>query len=170
MNTENEKICANPVGCGAWVISRDFSIIMLSSLIVLGASHIRVPFYPVPFTMQTFAVVAVSIFAGRRRALWSLLLFVSMWGMFFTTGGYILGFFAVPFIIGNGASKLGNLHLLCRIFCSHLLILATGTAVLAYFIGLTAAFTCGFLFFIPSGIFKGLLVFALVRAAGKFTK
>ncbi|MDR1413332.1 MAG: biotin transporter BioY [Puniceicoccales bacterium] len=170
MAKDSEEICVNPLKIRASEGLQDFLAITLCSLIILGASNLRVPFYPVPFTMQTFAVVAVSIFAGRRRALWSLLLFVLMWGMFVPTGGYILGFFAVPFIVGNGALKLSNFHLLVRIFCSHILILAIGAAVLAYFLGLKAAFISGFLFFIPSGICKGMISFALACGARKFFK
>jgi biotin transport system substrate-specific component len=140
------------------------------SLAILLASYARVPFYPVPFTMQTLAVLCVSLFANRRHAFLSLLLFVAMRGVFFPTGGYILGFFAIPFIIGNNAEKLSNARLLCRIFCSNLVVLAVGTAVLACFTGLRIAFVGGFLFFVPAEIFKGLLAFVLVRTILKFPR
>ncbi|MDR1432872.1 MAG: biotin transporter BioY [Puniceicoccales bacterium] len=167
-DTGKMKVCVGSGGMRAVV--RDLLVAVLCSLVVLAASHVRVPFYPVPFTMQTLAVVCVSLFAGRRLALWSLLLFVELWGVFFATGGYILGFFAVPFILGNNAAKLGSFSLLLRIFCSHLVVLAAGTAVLACFIGMKAAFIGGFLFFVPSEIFKGSLAFALARAVGKFSR
>jgi biotin transport system substrate-specific component len=147
----------------------EMALIAICTAIALFASKIRVPFYPVPFTAQTFAIVTFSLFVGRRRALLSLLAFAAIWNPFCLTGGYIFGFFAVPLIIGNDPLKLGAKALIGRIFLSHLLILAMGTAVLSCFIGVRAAFVGGFLFFIPSEILKGTLAFTLGRAFGKFS-
>ncbi|MDR1595943.1 MAG: biotin transporter BioY [Puniceicoccales bacterium] len=162
------KVGKGVVAGGVFSATSEVFVVVCCSLIMLVSSYVRVPFYPVPFTMQTFVVVAVSIFAGRGRALRSLLLFTLIRSPFRMTGGYILGFFAVPLIIGDGALKFSDRRLLARIFCSHLAVLAMGTAVLVCFAG--SPFISGFLFFVPAEIFKGLLSFALVRAAGKFRK
>jgi biotin transport system substrate-specific component len=139
----------------------DIVIVTLCAFAVLLSWKLRIPFYPVPFTMQTVAVTVTSILIGRTRALASILLFAAMVGPFHVTGGYILGFFLVPLIIGNGAINLPPWNLFLRIIVSHMTVLAVGTSVLAYFVGVRTAFVGGFLFFIPSGIFKGIIAFAI---------
>jgi biotin transport system substrate-specific component len=154
---------------GLRAVAKDFSLPILCALAILSASVLRVPFYPVPFTMQTFAVVAVSIFAGRRRAWAGLSLFTVLWWPFTVAGGYVLGFFAAPLVLGTHAAKLGPRALLLRIFSAHFAILAIGTAVLSATIGVRAAIIGGFVFFIPAEILKGLLSFTAVRIAAKFS-
>jgi biotin transporter BioY len=62
---------------------------------------------------------------------------------------------------------LTSARLMRKIFLSQLIILAIGSATLSYFVGPRMAFGCGFLFFIPAEIFKGILILALVRAFGR---
>jgi biotin transporter BioY len=148
----------------------DFLIVATCSLAVVVLSKLRIPFFPVPFTMQTFAVVAVSLLIGRRRALLSLLLFILLYTpQSILTFGYILSFFVVPFIVGDDVDELSSAELAFRIFCSHLIILTIGALGLACFIGLKAALLSGFVFFIPAELFKGILSFALVKVRGKLT-
>ncbi|MDR3144408.1 MAG: biotin transporter BioY [Puniceicoccales bacterium] len=163
MDTNGGKLGVVSVKNRALRILLDIILVTFCAFVILTSSKLRVPFYPVPFTMQTIAVVVVSILAGRWRSLASLLLFTALWTPFCATGGYILGFFIVPLIIGNGAVNMPGRNLFIRILLSHLTVLAVGTFVLSFFVGAKTAFVSGFLFFIPSGIFKGIISFALVR-------
>ena len=92
--------------------------IFLGSLLLTISAKIRIPFYPVPMTMQTFVVVLVGIAFGWKIGLAtiSLYLFEGMIGLpvfagtpekgvglvYFTgpTMGYLIGFLFATFIAG----------------------------------------------------------------------
>ena len=50
-------------------ILRNFFIIILGSLILTISAKIKIPFYPVPMTMQTFVVLFLGISLGYKVAL-----------------------------------------------------------------------------------------------------
>ena len=131
---------------------------------IFASSLVRIRFFPVPFTLQTLAIVLVSIFFGKRRAIGSLLLFILMWGPLSpTTIGYIIGFFAVPFIINQNSRKYGTLKLATRILMSLLMVSFSGMLILAHFVGLKEAFVYGFLFFVPAEILKTVIAVAVIK-------
>ena len=128
------------------------------------SSLVRIQFSPVPFTLQTLAVVLVSAFLGQRRAIGSLLLFILMFKPSLPmTIGYIVGFFAVPFIINQNSRKYGTLKLATRILMSLLMVFFSGALVLAHFVGINEAFVYGFLFFIPAEILKTVIAVAVIK-------
>ncbi|MEE2745676.1 MAG: biotin transporter BioY, partial [Pseudomonadota bacterium] len=91
--------------------------ILASSLLVLSAK-VQVPFYPVPMTMQTFAVLMVSMVCGSRLGALTVLIYLieGLFGlpvfagtpqkgigisyMLGPTGGYLVGFFISSIVVG----------------------------------------------------------------------
>tara|TARA_Y100001958_G_C21201753_1_gene528315 strand:- start:292 stop:843 length:552 start_codon:yes stop_codon:yes gene_type:complete len=98
---------------------RYFFIAFIGSILLAISSKIKIPFYPVPMTMQTFIVLFIGIAFGWRLgvATISLYLFEGIIGLpvfsgtpekglgivYFTgpTMGYLIGFIATVFIVGR---------------------------------------------------------------------
>ena len=95
--------------------TQDITLSAIAVVVIVLCSWLSVP-TAVPFTMQSFGVILISVVLGRRQALWALLGYclLGMIGLpVFAgfrsgiavlagpTGGYILGLFAFPFIIGS---------------------------------------------------------------------
>ena len=92
-----------------------FSIILLGSVVLAISAKIKIPFYPIPMTMQTFVVLFLGISLGYKIGLAtiSLYLFEGILGLpvfsnspergiglaYFTgpTMGYLIGFFSACF-------------------------------------------------------------------------
>ncbi len=100
-----------------------------SWFIVLGA-HIFVPFYPIPMTLQTFAVALISLTMPLKVSLSSLALYVSyaamglpvlqggnsgMVSLCGPSAGYIAGFFVMSTIIGLGMQYFPNSGMIKRL-------------------------------------------------------
>jgi biotin transport system substrate-specific component len=138
------------------------------SLLIFGSGLIRIPFYPVPFTLQTLAIPMLCLLSSRKHMVGGLLLFVayrifqSGTGVLLTSG-YIAGFFAMPYILAPAVRKGNALKLAIKISVSELIILFSGAIVLAAFVGLNRAFRSGFLFFIPAEILKITIVVGICK-------
>ena len=94
-------------------------IALLGTLLLTISAKIKIPFYPVPMTMQTFVVLFLGIALGARIGLLtvSLYLFEGIFGLpvfagtpekgigftYFIgpTGGYLIGFLAATYVAGN---------------------------------------------------------------------
>ena len=57
-------------------IIKSLIIVILSSIILTISAKIRIPFYPVPMTMQTFVVLLLGISFGYRIAITSVGLYL----------------------------------------------------------------------------------------------
>jgi biotin transport system substrate-specific component len=91
---------------------------VLGTLILWASAKISVPFYPVPMTLQTGAVVLIGAAYGARLGLATLLLYlaegaiglpvfqgtpqqgIGLAYMAGPTGGYLLGFAVAAFVVG----------------------------------------------------------------------
>ena len=94
-------------------------IVLLGSLLLAISSKIKIPFYPVPMTMQTFVVLFIGIAFGWKLGLAtiSLYLFEGILGLpvfsgtpekglglvYFTgpTMGYLIGFMITAYLVGK---------------------------------------------------------------------
>lgn len=99
-------------------IASNFAILLFGSLLLILSSKIKVPFYPVPMTMQTFVILFLGCFFGWKKAslivatylIEGLLGFAVFAGtpekglgfsyMIGPTGGYLLGFLFTAFLSG----------------------------------------------------------------------
>lgn len=93
---------------------------VLAGIAVLAvSSHIKIPFYPVPLTMQTLAVLGIGMTYGARLGGVTLLGYLAagfagapvfsggagMTYMMGPTGGYLAGFFAAAVVLGALAER-----------------------------------------------------------------
>jgi len=145
------------------------------SLIIAASAHISVPFWPVPMTLQTFAVMAIAGVCGARlgfAAMLATLVEGAMGLPVFATGaglgvlagptaGYLGGMLVATLIVG---SAQGAWSRAAAILMSTVLIYFAGATWLATFIGLDKALDAGVLPFLAGDAAKGALAWALATA------
>lgn len=155
---ELKWICAPLLGC---------------SLITLG-SLIQIPFYPVPFTLQTFALFTIALTQSPKQAFASAssYLFLGTLGLPVfcgnvnpswlagSCGGYLICFPISAYLMAKLRTKMPDF---LALLCGNSLLLILGFLWLIPFVGLQLAWTKGFLLFVPSGICKALAAVALTR-------
>ena len=84
------------------------AIIISASLVIFASSRLSVPFYPVPLTMQSIAVILLALVLGPRLATGAAVLYFGQClaipgfsaGPMAMTGGYVLGFVAAAATAG----------------------------------------------------------------------
>ena len=99
-------------------IGKVILVAVLGTLLLTISAKIKIPFYPVPMTMQTFVVLFLGITLGSRIGLLtvSLYLFQGIFGLpvfagtpekgmglaYFIgpTGGYLIGFLVATYLAG----------------------------------------------------------------------
>ena len=97
---------------------KNIFLAILGSILLAISAKIKVPFYPVPMTMQTFMVIFIGIAFGWRLGLATVLLYLAEGAiglpvfagtpekgigiayMVGTTGGYLVGFLVAVFFAG----------------------------------------------------------------------
>lgn len=154
-----------------------FLVTSVSTLLLALAANISIPTYPVPFTLQSLAVLLVGAFLGRRLATLALLeyLFAGALGLpVFANGsggigalmspsaGYLYGYVVSAYCAGYAAEKGYDRHLLSGIMTfalAHQLIFVFGVIYLSvYFsISLPEAMQIGYLPFIGFDAIKFVL-------------
>ncbi|MDR1597688.1 MAG: biotin transporter BioY [Holosporales bacterium] len=151
------------------------------SVCIAICSQICVPFVPVPFTMQTLAVLFVASSLGARYGIISVLMYLAEGAiglpvfakcasglphLLGPTGGYLIGFTFAAYLIGTLIEKFKAKSFLA-IFGSGLagevVLFLIGYLQLACFVGFTAAFKLGVVPFLL-GDFVKVLLFALIMS------
>ena len=134
-------------------ILKIFFIIIFGSLLITLSAKIKIPFYPVPMTMQTFMIILIGASFGYKIGLAtvSIYLFEGIIGLpvfsnspekgtglvYFTgpTMGYLLGFLGAVFFAGyfkyNKNTFLNFIKIVFSVFTIYLL----GLVWLGYLIG-----------------------------------
>ena len=93
---------------------KNISLILLGTLLLALSSKVQVPFWPVPMTMQTFAVFIIGMTFGSKLAFFTLLLylfegaiglpvFAKGGGLLYLTGptaGYLYGMTIAAGVVG----------------------------------------------------------------------
>tara|TARA_B100001250_G_scaffold357012_1_gene332457 strand:- start:943 stop:1491 length:549 start_codon:yes stop_codon:yes gene_type:complete len=169
-------------------ILKKISLIIFGTLLLTISAKIKVPFYPVPMTMQTFVVVLIGITLGWKLGLATVLayLFEGIIGlpvfagtpekgigisyMIGPTGGYLLGFIFSVFVAGF--VKL-NKNLFIRFYLVSLSIFVIylfGVPWLAYLSGWETAYVWGIKNFILAEIVKISILVLLTEKLLKFRK
>lgn len=170
--------------------SRVADLVLVSSgagLIALLA-QIQIPMYPVPMTLQTFAVLLIAAAMGPWRALSSMSLYVAMGaaglpvfagakalGQVLPTAGYIFGFAIAAVVVGLLANR-GFVRKPSNVFLSFVV----GTAVIYFFgagwlmiglgLSLQQALMAGVIPFLVGDAVKAMLAAALLPLAWKLVR
>ena len=108
---------------GAGLRAKQVALVILGVAALIIAAKIRVPMWPVPITMQTFAVLTIGAAYGLRLGLGTVLAYLAIGAlgfnvftsssaevnglayMFGPTGGYLLGFAVAAGIMGRLAQR-----------------------------------------------------------------
>ena len=165
-----------------------FLISILGSILLTISAKIKIPFYPVPMTMQTFVVVLIGITLGWKLGLITIFtyLFEGAVGlpvfagtpenglgisyMIGPTGGYLIGFIAAVFIAGfvnlNKIIFAKFLLIALSIFAIYL----TGVPWLAYLAGWEIAYVWGIKNFVLAELLKITILAISAEKLLKFRK
>ena len=154
-----------------------FSVIFLAIL-----ANIRIPLWPVPITMQTFGIFLMAFFFGSRKGTLTIILYIlaglAGFGVFTgyksgisallgPTGGYILGFLFMVFLVGKmiekGYGRTKKSVLICMLTGEFVLYLFGLTGLWLYLgnVSLLKVLTLGFFPFIIGDILKIIAAIAL---------
>ena len=152
-----------------------------TALMSVGA-HIVIPLIPVQITLQTLFVLLAGAVIGSGRGALSQLIYIGAGAVglpFFAgfaggwaviagpTGGYLLSFLIVPFLVGRLLPRSGSLRWNVFVFsAATAVIFVFGVTHLALFYtsSLKAALTVGLLPFLPGAVFKIVAATSIYRS------
>ena len=158
--------------------------VFLSSLgccLITTCSLVKVPFSPVPFTLQTAAIFFLALTQSPRQAFGSVLCYLvcgtiglpvfaghanPLW-MLGKCGGYLAAFPIAAYITSQLAKKRS---LLLAVFTGQFLIYLLGFLWLIPLFGTKIAFTKGIALFIYSDALKNIIVIYLVYTGKRWRK
>ena len=128
-------------------------IVFLGTILLTISAKVKIPFYPVPMTMQTFVVIFLGMCFGYKLGLATVALYLIEGivgipvfsnspekgvGMIYFTGptmGYLLGFIIAVYVAGKFNYNKNYLLNFIKIFFSVLLIYVLGLIWLGILIG-----------------------------------
>ena len=130
-----------------------FLIVILGSLLLTLSAKIKIPFYPVPMTMQTFVVVMLGMTLGSKIAVATVLLYLFEGllgfpvfssspekgvGLIYFTGptmGYLIGFIFASYFAGKINIEQSYFNIMLKIIYSISIIYFLGILWLGNLIG-----------------------------------
>ena len=158
-------------------ILKYFLVVFFGSILLTISAKIKIPFYPVPMTMQTFVVLFLGMSLGFKMALAIVLLYLleGLLGIpvfsnspekgvgfaYFTgpTMGYLIGFLFAAFFSGYLNFKTHIILIFLKLILSVFFIYFFGVIWLGYLIGWEKPiFQLGVAPFIYAELFKVLLL------------
>lgn len=161
--------------------------VLAGTFILALSSHIKVPFYPVPMTLQTLAVPLIGALYGWRLGMVTVLAWLGQAalgapvlagptlgiGAFAgPTAGYLFAFPLAAALAGwlaeRGWSGPRMRLSLLNMLLANALCLVLGTAWLATLLGLERALMAGFYPFLLGALVKSALGACLLRAMSRF--
>ena len=170
-------------------ILKYFLVTILGSILLTISAKVKIPFYPIPMTMQTFAVLLMGIAFGWRIAVAtiSLYLFEGIIGLpvfsgtpekgmgliYFTgpTMGYLIGFLFATFIAGYLNFKTNIFFIFIKLILSVSIIYILGILWLGNLIGWDKPLLqLGVTPFLLAELFKISLLTILAKKLIKFRK
>jgi len=170
-------------------IAKIILLALVGSLLLTISAKIKIPFYPVPMTMQTFVILLLGITLGSKIGLLavSVYLFEGIYGLpvfagtpekgigfiYFTgpTMGYLLGFLLAVFFAGLFKYEKGLLNTFIKLIFSVSFIYLLGIIWLGILIGWEKPlFKLGAQPFLLAELFKILLLLVLTPILLKVKK
>lgn len=164
-------------------LARAALLALVGSAVMALSAKLSVPFYPVPVTMQSLAVLLIAAAFGSRLGAATMALYlvegalglpvfagtpahgIGLAYMVGPTGGYLVGYVAAAYAVGFFAERGADRsvpRLLGAMTLGHAILFATGFAWLASLIGPEKAWLGGVLPFIIGTVVKTLLGALLV--------
>jgi len=161
------------------ILIKNIALVFFGTFLITISAKIQVPFWPVPMTMQTFAVLIIAMAYGWKLSVITLALYLIEGAMGIPvfakgggytyligpTSGYLYGMLIASGVVGFFGDKgYGKNILTCLIpLClGSIIIFVLGVGYLASLIGLEKAIQGGLLPFIPSEFFKIALAAILI--------
>jgi len=170
-------------------ITKIIIIAVLGTLLLTISAKIKIPFYPVPMTMQTFVVLFLGIVFGSKIGLLTVTLYLveGIYGLpvfagtpekgigfiYFTgpTMGYLLGFLIAVYLVGFFKYNKNLLNNFLKLIFSVSFIYILGLAWLGFLIGWDKPiFKLGAQPFLLAELFKVLLLLFLLPNLLKIKK
>lgn len=163
------------------------TVIALGVITIIASAHIRIPFWPVPMTAQTAAVLLLGMLLGPVRGSISTVAYASLTalhvpmvatahGIVSPTFGYIFGYIFTAIIMGYLFKRINSKNIVAFFAVSVLALVPTfgfGLAWLGYFMGYNKALlAAGLLPFIFGEAAKIVVLFSMAQFlnhAGKNT-
>ncbi|MGL5362997.1 MAG: biotin transporter BioY [Bosea sp. (in: a-proteobacteria)] len=177
---------------------RDVALAVAGSLLLVISAKVQVPFWPVPMTMQSLAVLFLGAALGPRLGAITVALYLAQGAMGYPvfantppqvpslayfmgpTGGFLLSFIPAAYVAGVFSKRGASLgRVLTGMTLAHALIFALGFVWLAFFaqlasgatgIGMSKAFLGGVWPFMLGTVVKVALATALVAAGWQVAK
>ena len=165
------------------------SIIILGTLLLTISAKIKIPFYPVPMTMQTFVVLFLGMTLGYKIGSLTVILYLFEGivglpvfanspekgiGLIYFTGptmGYLIGFLAAAFLAGYFKYEKNLIYVFIKLLFSVSFIYIFGLLWLGYLIGWDKPiFKLGAEPFLLAELFKLLLLVVLLPYIKKIKK
>jgi len=162
-------------------VPRALILVLAGNILLAASAHAKVPFYPVPMTMQTLVVLilgaaygwklgAATVIAYLAEGIAGLPIFTGGMGPAYfmgPTGGYLVGFALAATLAGwlaeRGLIRRAPFALL-GMLVADALILGLGLAWLSHLIGFDKALALGIVPFLPGEGLKIVLATALTLA------
>ena len=170
-------------------VAKIILITIFGSILLTISAKIKIPFYPVPMTMQTFVVLFLGIVLGPKIGLLtiSLYLFEGIFGLpvfagtpekgvglvYFTgpTMGYLIGFLAAVYLAGSFKYEKGLISTFFKLILSVSFVYILGLIWLGTLIGWEKPiFKLGAQPFLLAELFKILLLLFLIPTLLKARK
>lgn len=160
-----------------WVPESQMGLLLLAisgSVCLALCARIQVPMWPVPMTMQSFGVMALGLALGARMGVAAVSLYLVQGALglpvfaagggiahfFGPTGGYLLGFLPMVWLIGTLADRGWSRSVLPALgatLAGGILLYLCGGLWLATLIGAETALLHGVAPFLPGDLLKALL-------------
>ena len=154
---------------------REIALVLTGSCLIALSAQIEVPFWPVPFTGQTFGVLLVAALLGSRRGALTVLIYLVQGAMGLPvfaggaagvvrfagpTGGYLIGFVAAAFVVGWLSERGWDRRIVTTavaMLVGNVTIYAFGLPWLANFVGWETALGAGLFPFVAGDLGKIVL-------------
>lgn len=163
---------------------RKVAAVIAGSLLLWASAKVQIPFYPVPMTMQTFAVLTLGMALGARLGGATVLLYlaegaaglpvfagapergIGLAYLVGPTGGYLVGFLLAAIAVGVLAERRWDRHVLTTVAAMAIgltIIFALGLAWLGVVVGWDKPLLqLGLVPFLPGEVFKLALAAAVL--------
>lgn len=152
-------------------------VCIMASLFIALCAQIVIPFYPIPMTMQPFAVLLLALALPTRLSLGALFLYLTeaALGLPFLTGGvsgiapfmgptagYLLGYIVMASLISSFYPRAKNIPMkFVVVTLGYSSLFACGAMVLSFFVGLEKAIISGVIPFLLKDMLQGVLAMLL---------